>query len=209
MTMNNAIPTVSFPVQGFNYNPAYVAKYGAGPHVATDAVCIAMDGSVLMVRRKDNGKWALPGGFIDAGECDEHAAQREVQEETGFNVIANTRNKVGEFNMTHPYRDSRAHIISIVHVFIVNKDANLTPQLAEVSEARWMMPNELKEADLHSDHKLIIGKAYGLAANFITQATSSPPTRPDRKITLIMMMLMVIGAAYVFQFLCELAFGAA
>lgn len=209
MTMNSAIPTVSFTVKGLNYNPDYVAQYGAGPHVATDAVCIAMDGSVLMVRRNDNGKWALPGGFLEAGECDEQAVCREVQEETGFNAIANQIGKVGEFNMTHPCRDTRAHIISIVHVFIVNKDTDLTPQLAEVSDARWMMPAELKEARLHADHKFIIGRAFGMATNFISQATTPQPTRPDRKVAFIKLALMSIGAAYVFQFLCERLLGAA
>src|SRR3954468_16907411 len=40
-------------------------------------------GNVLLSRRGDLNTWTLPGGRLDAGERLEHAAQREVEEETG------------------------------------------------------------------------------------------------------------------------------
>jgi 8-oxo-dGTP pyrophosphatase MutT (NUDIX family) len=40
-------------------------------------------GRVLVIRRTDNGNWALPGGGIDVGESLTSAAVREVEEETG------------------------------------------------------------------------------------------------------------------------------
>jgi len=40
-------------------------------------------GDVLLIRRSDNGNWALPGGAIDLGESLTHAAVRETLEETG------------------------------------------------------------------------------------------------------------------------------
>jgi 8-oxo-dGTP pyrophosphatase MutT (NUDIX family) len=42
------------------------------------------DGRVLLIRRSDNDKWALPGGAIDLGESMPQAAVREVAEETGI-----------------------------------------------------------------------------------------------------------------------------
>ncbi|NYI97293.1 8-oxo-dGTP pyrophosphatase MutT (NUDIX family) [Streptomonospora nanhaiensis] len=39
---------------------------------------------VLMIRRTDNGNWALPGGAIDLGESVPEAAVRETREETGI-----------------------------------------------------------------------------------------------------------------------------
>ncbi|MEV4835914.1 NUDIX domain-containing protein [Nonomuraea sp. NPDC049486] len=41
-------------------------------------------GEVLMIRRTDNGNWAVPGGAIDLGESIPQAAVRETLEETGI-----------------------------------------------------------------------------------------------------------------------------
>lgn len=44
--------------------------------------------SVLVVRRKDNGKLACIGGFVEVGETLEEATRREVKEETGLEVTS-------------------------------------------------------------------------------------------------------------------------
>jgi 8-oxo-dGTP pyrophosphatase MutT (NUDIX family) len=41
-------------------------------------------GEILLIRRTDNDKWALPGGAIDLGESIRQAAIRETREETGI-----------------------------------------------------------------------------------------------------------------------------
>jgi ADP-ribose pyrophosphatase YjhB (NUDIX family) len=47
-------------------------------------VIVANDaGEILMIRRSDNGNWAVPGGAIDLGESVAQAAVRETREETG------------------------------------------------------------------------------------------------------------------------------
>lgn len=52
------------------------------------------DGGLLVTQRSGHmiggGKWALPGGFIDAGETWQVAGAREVLEETGVVVSAET-----------------------------------------------------------------------------------------------------------------------
>ena len=41
-------------------------------------------GEILMIRRTDNGNWAVPGGGMDLGESITETAVRETQEETGI-----------------------------------------------------------------------------------------------------------------------------
>src|SRR5262245_687690 len=42
------------------------------------------DGEILMIRRTDNGNWAVPCGGMDVGESITDTAVRETSEETGI-----------------------------------------------------------------------------------------------------------------------------
>jgi 8-oxo-dGTP pyrophosphatase MutT (NUDIX family) len=50
------------------------------------AIVAREDGAVLLIRRTDNGNWALPGGAIEMTESVADAAVRETLEETGIQV---------------------------------------------------------------------------------------------------------------------------
>lgn len=50
------------------------------------AVAIVNSKRVLMLQRKDNGKWTLPGGTLEMNESLSSCAIREVEEETGLKV---------------------------------------------------------------------------------------------------------------------------
>lgn len=41
---------------------------------------------ILLICRADNGKWAVPGGYMESGENFSEACAREVYEETGLQV---------------------------------------------------------------------------------------------------------------------------
>jgi len=53
------------------------------PAAGAEAV-IVRDGQILLIRRSDNGLWAVPGGLVEVGETLAEAAQRELWEETGL-----------------------------------------------------------------------------------------------------------------------------
>jgi ADP-ribose pyrophosphatase YjhB (NUDIX family) len=51
---------------------------------AVNVVVVNHAGAILLIRRTDNGNWALPGGGIDLGESVAQAAVRETFEEPGI-----------------------------------------------------------------------------------------------------------------------------
>ncbi|HVL98971.1 MAG TPA: NUDIX domain-containing protein [Egibacteraceae bacterium] len=58
----------------------------AAPEVAVGAVCVR-DGRLLLVQRARGshaGRWAVPGGRVEAGESLAAAVTRELAEETGL-----------------------------------------------------------------------------------------------------------------------------
>jgi ADP-ribose pyrophosphatase YjhB (NUDIX family) len=58
--------------------PANSLVPSANVIVANDA------GEILLIRRSDNGNWAVPGGAVDLGESVAQAAVRETREKTGI-----------------------------------------------------------------------------------------------------------------------------
>ena len=53
---------------------------------STTAIVCDDHGRIVLVKRKDNALWALPGGGMELGESIEQGAVREVKEETGLDV---------------------------------------------------------------------------------------------------------------------------
>ena len=50
------------------------------------AVCLTRDHKILLIKRKDSGKWTLPGGTHEFGESLIDTALRETKEEVGFEI---------------------------------------------------------------------------------------------------------------------------
>ena len=54
---------------------------------------------VLLIRREDDGKWAVPGGSMVTGESLSEACKREVFEETGLDV--NVKRLISVYTSAH------------------------------------------------------------------------------------------------------------
>ncbi len=78
-------------------------------------------GRLLLHRRTDNGRWALPGGAIEIGETADQAVVREVQEETGYQVEV--------IRLVGVYSDPR-------HTTIRYPDGNINAYVAIAFECR-------------------------------------------------------------------------
>ncbi len=92
------------------------------PSITVDGILVD-NGKILLVKRgRDPFKdyYALPGGFVEYGETVEDAIKREIQEETGLEVVI--RGILGIYSS--PNRDPRGHTISIVFV-LEKKGGNL------------------------------------------------------------------------------------
>ena len=56
------------------------------PVTGTSIIPILPDGRIVLVKRRDNGKWGLPGGMVDWGQDIPTTVRRELAEETGTGV---------------------------------------------------------------------------------------------------------------------------
>lgn len=85
----------------------------SNPSPTTDVIIYDPDKGIVIIKRKNEPHgYALPGGFIDEGESAEHAAIREMKEETGLDVTL--QGLLGVYS--HPDRDPRKHTMSVVYV---------------------------------------------------------------------------------------------
>jgi ADP-ribose pyrophosphatase YjhB (NUDIX family) len=97
------------------------------PVTGTSIIPILPDGKIVLVQRRDNGKWGLPGGMVDWGQDIVTTAQRELAEETGLELLK-IRRLVGVYSS--PGRDPRVHSICV----LVEADVQGTMQIKDELE---------------------------------------------------------------------------
>jgi ADP-ribose pyrophosphatase YjhB (NUDIX family) len=118
------------------------------PIPGTSIIPILPDGRIVLIRRRDNGRWALPGGIVDWGEDIPTAVRRELAEETGLELVK-IRRLVGVYSA--PDRDPRIHSICIVVEAEVQGSMVIQDTL-EVSEIQAFSPTSLPPGPLSHDH---------------------------------------------------------
>lgn len=112
--------------------------------------------SVLLIKRKNppfQGKWALPGGFVENDEPLEVAAARELEEETGIkNVQLQQLYTFGD-----PDRDPRGRAISVTYYTDIDTSHQTLQAATDASEVQWFEIDHLPE--LAFDHQKILEMA--------------------------------------------------
>lgn len=118
------------------------------PVPGTSIIPILPDGRIVLIRRRDNGLWSLPGGMVDWGEDIPTTVRRELAEETGLELLK-IRRLVGVYSA--PDRDPRIHSICIVVEAEVEGKMEAQDTL-EVMEVRAFPPTSLPPGLLAHDH---------------------------------------------------------
>lgn len=106
------------------------------------AVVRNADDHILLVRRKDNGRWTLVTGCLDPGEQPAAGALREVWEETGVIAVADRLLRVQALGpSTYPNGD-RAQFMDIA--FLCHAvDGEATVNDDESTEVGWFSVEDL------------------------------------------------------------------
>lgn len=114
----------------------------ATPKLICRAAVFDDDQRILMVRETADGKWTLPGGWIDVGDSPAHATEREVLEETGFEVRA--VKLAAMFDKRHHPHPPGAHHAYLVFFMCEMMGGEATTSV-ETSELAWVREGELPE----------------------------------------------------------------
>ena len=110
---------------------------------------VMRSGQVLLIRRRDSGLWAMPGGLVEVGDTLAGAAVRELREETG--LLGRATRYLGYFDSRRV--GSRLRFQMFHHAFLI--EAHGEPGLSnETLEAAFFAPEALPE--LHFEHGVMV-----------------------------------------------------
>ena len=129
-----------------------MGKY-RNPSLTTDIFIFDDDLNFILIKRKNEpykDYWALPGGFVDYGECVEDAAIREALEETSINV--ELKELVGVYS--NPSRDPRGHTVSITYT--ARGDMKKMNAADDACDIGLFKQEDLEKINLAFDHAKII-----------------------------------------------------
>jgi ADP-ribose pyrophosphatase YjhB (NUDIX family) len=125
-----------------------VAKDG---HLAVGCSASVFDADgrrMLFVRRVDDDRWAVPGGYMEPGESLTEACQREVLEEAGLSV--EIQRLIGVYtspNLLVEYPDGSKWQLVVCHFEAKATGGAFTPN-SETSEARYFSQLEAEALEM-------------------------------------------------------------
>jgi ADP-ribose pyrophosphatase YjhB (NUDIX family) len=83
---------------------------------------------VLLVRERSDGKWTLPGGWVDIGDAPAFAVEREIREESGY--LAKAVKLAALLDRNNPKHGHPPSILHIFKLFFICELTGGTPTLS-------------------------------------------------------------------------------
>jgi ADP-ribose pyrophosphatase YjhB (NUDIX family) len=117
---------------------------------SANVLVINNQGEILMIRRTDNGNWAVPGGGMDLGESITETAVRETREETG--ITCEITGLVGIYtNPRHVilYTSNGEVRQEFSIVFTARPTGGELRSSSESSEPQWVSPVAIASLQMH------------------------------------------------------------
>ena len=130
------------------------------PAVTTDIVIFTIrDGQLklLLIKRGGEpyqGRWALPGGFVEMDEDLETSARRELEEETGVSGVYLEQ----LYTFGRPDRDPRERVITVAYYALIPSDQVRLQAATDAEAVGWFAFEELPA--LAFDHDEIVAMAH-------------------------------------------------
>lgn len=103
--------------------------------VSVAGVVVRGDGRVLVVQRRDNGRWEAPGGVLELGETFEEGVRREVVEETGVEVAVD--------HLSGVYKNMTRGVVALV--FRCRPIGGTPTGSDEAQQVGWLAPDEVRQ----------------------------------------------------------------
>ncbi len=144
------------------YLESYDASRFPSPLVTVDSVLFTVHQQelcVLLVERArppQQGRWGLPGGFVDMAKDDSTRATalRKLTEKTG--VSPSWLEQLDTFS--GPDRDPRGWSLTVAWFALISW-VSCAPHIASVRDAKWLPVGKLDTLELAFDHRQIIEAA--------------------------------------------------
>lgn len=129
------------------------------PFSTGDAAVIDDQGRILLIRRANNGRWAMPGGALEVGETPAEGVEREALEETGIHCRAVSL--VGVFDSRFCGMASRHHLYRFLFLCqpLEREPAAPPSHAVEALEVGWFPEDGLPEP-LDPGHRIGIPEAF-------------------------------------------------
>ena len=116
---------------------------------------------VLLVKHHNHELWVAPGGAIEPDETPEHAALREMEEETGYKVVIeeNLGTYGGpQFRITYSNGDQVGYVMTLYKARII--DGRPVPDGGEILDIRFFSYEETKNIPCGQWLSLVLDDVY-------------------------------------------------